>query len=199
MYPTNFLTWLLYIIVFFFSGSIMFCQMIPQRILHVDICAMSEDHNPGASNVFANCGAFWGTICLSLDVMKGFFPIFLSLRYLNPDHMLFAAVLAAPVLGHAVAPLNHFHGGKCIATTFGEMLALYPFSRIGILLAALYILFSTVVRIPSHRIRSIAAFGIFGAAAGILLSLNQQYSVALGCVLISLTAIAKHSKYFCCE
>ncbi len=199
MYPTNLLTWLLYIIAFFLTGSIMFCQMIPARILHVDICAISKDHNPGASNVFTNCGTFWGTICLSLDIMKGFLPIFLSIRYLDPDNMLFAAVLAAPVLGHAVAPFNHFHGGKCIATAFGEMLALYPLNQIGILLAAFYILFSTVIRIPSHRIRSIASFGVFGILSGLILTYNHQYAIALGCVLICLIAITKHSKYFCSE
>lgn len=199
MYPKNLFTWLSYTIAFFLTGSIMFCQMIPQRVLHIDICAMSKDHNPGASNVFSNCGAFWGTICLSLDIMKGFVPIFLSLRYLEPGNMLFSMVLAAPVLGHAVAPLNHFHGGKCIATAFGEMLALYPMNRVGILLAAFYILFSTVIRIPSHRIRSIASFGVFGASSGLILTYQRQYSIALGCVLICLIAIAKHSKYFCCQ
>ena len=180
----------------FLSGGIMFSQLIPQWIQGKDIQAVSDDHNPGATNVFVNCGVGLGLICLFLDLFKGFLPVFLGCLSLDRSNLMFGLVLAAPVLGHAIAPFHHFHGGKCIATAFGEMLALLPFNRIGIFLAVLYVIFSTVIKISPNRIRSIVTFGLFGLVSAFWLTFKGQYSIALGCVLISLTAIVKHSKYF---
>lgn len=195
--PVNELfVWLVYIAVGFLSGSILFCQIIPLRVLDIDISMISEDRNPGAMNVFIHCGRFWGIVCLSLDVLKGYIPIFLALRHLDPANPLFAIVMSAPVLGHAIAPFNHFHGGKCISTAFGEMLALYPVNQIGILLAIFYILFSTILKIQDHRLRSMAAFGLFGVVSASILMYRHQNSIAMGCVLISLIAFAKHTLYF---
>ena len=180
----------------FFLGGIMFCQIIPKIITGKDIQAISEDHNPGTTNVFVHCGPGLGFLCLSLDLMKGFLPVMLGCMYLDRDNLLFGLVLAAPVLGHAIAPFHHFHGGKCIATSFGEMLALLPYNKIGLMLAGLYILFSVVVKIQSNRVKSLIVFSLFGLSSVILLSRSGDYSIALGCALISLTAIVKHSRYF---
>ena len=193
----NLCLWLLFTIGGFLLGGVMFSQLIPKLVQNKDIQAISDDHNPGATNVFVNCGVKLGILCLVLDMAKGFLPIFLACRLLNIDNMMFAIVLAAPVLGHAVAPFYHFHGGKCIATAFGEMLALLPYNAIGALLALLYILFSTVFKISPNRVRSLITFGLFGLISVVLLSIRGQYSVALGCFFIALIAVVKHSKYFC--
>ena len=191
------LSYLICIVGGFFMGSIMFSQIIPQITENKDISAISDDHNPGATNVFVNCGPKLGMICLGLDILKGFLPAFFACQMLSMDNMLFGVALAAPVLGHAIAPLSHFHGGKCIATAFGVMFGLFPWNHVGLILAGLYILFSTLIKIKPNRIRSIVTFGLFGLSSGILLISQGLYSVALGCVLISLTAIIKHTSYFC--
>lgn len=181
----------------FLSGSIMFSQILPQLIQEKDIGAVSDDHNPGATNVFINCGTTMGFTCLLLDMGKGFLPVFLACQFVDRTNLLFGLVLAAPVLGHAIAPFQHFHGGKCIATSFGVMIALLPTSPIGLVLAAIYILFSTLIKIHPNRIRSFLAFGLFGIISFVHLVHVGEYSIALGCVLISITAMIKHSKYFC--
>lgn len=180
----------------FLSGSVMYCWIIPKFILDKDICVLSEDHNPGASNVFKSCGVFWGIFCLSLDLLKGYIPVRLACNYLDSGHFLFAFVLASPVLGHAIAPFMHCGGGKCISTAFGSMLGLIYIDQIVVLLAILYILFSTVIKISSHRIRSIITFGMFGIMSCLILGHKQEYSLALGCIFISIIAIWKHSKHF---
>lgn len=180
----------------FLLGGIMFSQILPQKFCHKDIQAISEDHNPGATNVFVNCGTAMGMTCLFLDLLKGLIPILLAGLFLDRENLLFGIVLAAPVLGHATAPFHHFHGGKCIATSFGEMLGLMPFNRIGLLLAALYIFFSTIVKIRPNRVRSIVVYTLFGLSSAIFLTAKNQQSIALGCILISLIAIFKHSRYF---
>lgn len=187
--------WLLAIAGGFLLGSVMFCRVIPKYCLNIDICACSDDHNPGASNVFQHCGPGWGIVCLFLDLAKGFLPVALACRFLDTDALLFAFVLAAPVLGHAIAPFGHFHGGKCIATAFGEMVALFPYYHIGIYLAAFYILFSTILKIRPNRLRSTATFALFGLVNLANLLAQEQIPLSLGCIVISLTAIVKHSAY----
>lgn len=195
MYKPELIMWLRFIIGGFLLGSMMFSQIIPKLFLHKDIMAISDDHNPGATNVFIHCGPIWGLICLSFDMMKGFFPVYLSFNMLDADNLWFALVLAAPVIGHAIALFNHFRGGKCIATAFGALLGLFPLTRIVLLLATIYIVFSTMLKINPNRIRSIAAFGLFGLISVIFLVYRCQYSVAIGCMLISLVVMYKHSKY----
>ena len=192
----SFLGYMIAILGGFLLGGIMFSQILPQKIMHKDIQAISEDHNPGATNVFVNCGTAMGLTCLSLDLLKGLIPVLLAGLFLDRENLLYGIVLAAPVLGHAIAPFYHFHGGKCIATSFGEMLGLLPFNPIGLLLAGLYIVFSTVVKIRPNRVRSLVVYALFGLSSAILLTARGQYSIALGCVLISLIAIFKHSRYF---
>ena len=124
MSKNEFFLWVVCILNGFMVGSIMFSQLIPKIFLHKNICEISDDHNPGASNVFVSCGVFWGMLCLGLDIAKGFWPVFLGVQILKTDHILFTAILIAPVLGHAVAPFNHFRGGKCISTEFGVLLGI---------------------------------------------------------------------------
>lgn len=178
----------------FLCGSILFSKWLPQLLLHKDICAEHEDGNPGAANVFSSCGVALGLLCLLMDLLKGFLPVLATRRVLGTGQLPFALVLMAPVLGHAIAPLNHFRGGKCIATSFGVLLALLPQCGAVWILAASYILFSTVLKIGSHRVRSILAFGVFGVASAAVFTVTQRLPLALGCVGIALVAISRHRK-----
>ncbi|MGM9601303.1 MAG: glycerol-3-phosphate acyltransferase [Faecousia sp.] len=186
-------TWGLLIVGGFAIGGIMFSYILPRLIMKKDICALSNDNNPGAANVFKNCGVPMGLCCLMLDMAKGFLPVYLATRLANYNNLLFAPVMIAPVLGHAIAPFNRFHGGKCIATIFGEMLALFRIAPVGfIALALLYILFSTLFRISPHSKRSIVTFLLFGNISFIILVLSKKYSIAVGCLAVSFIAIRKH-------
>ena len=199
MYRDNLILWTVYIVGGFLLGSCMFSQILPKLLLGVDVTECSEDHNPGCTNVFRTCGPVWGVVCLALDLLKGFLPVYLSCRILDSSSFGFALVLAAPVLGHALAPLNHFQGGKCIATSFGALLGLLPLSRVVFLLAGIYIVFSTVVKVRDHRQRSMLVFGLFGVSSVLLLVARQEYPIALGCLLIAATAMWKHSRMFLTE
>lgn len=159
----------------------------------IDVCARGADKNPGAANVFALCGPVTGTICLILDLAKGFAPVYLAAQHLPMSDLRFGLVMLAPVLGHALGVFNHWHGGKCIATSFGVLLAVFPFSPMLLLLAGLYILFVAVVRIRPNRICSIVTFSTFGVLAPLWALYLSQPSVGLGCLLISCTAICKHT------
>lgn len=108
----------------FLLGGVMFSRALPKLLTGKDVCALRADKNPGAANVFAVCGVPMGLLCLALDMFKAYLPVSLAAQYLDTQSVWFALALAAPVLGHAVGVFNGFHGGKCIASAFGAMLAL---------------------------------------------------------------------------
>ncbi len=174
-------------------GSVLFCRLVPRAVRGVDVCALSDDGNPGAANVFTHCGWKLGMVCLLLDMAKGFAPVFFALHFSDAASPLFAAVILAPVAGHAFSPMNRFRGGKCIATTFGVLIALLWITPTGWILAALYILFSTVLKIRPNRRRSVVAFALFAVSAGTIELLCGRWSIAAGDVLMSAVAVLKHT------
>lgn len=180
----------------FCLGSIMFSKILPKLIMKKDIQINGRDENPGAANVFMHCGWQLGLICLALDMLKGFIPVFLSLLLIEEKSAFMPFIILAPALGHAVAPFNHFRGGKCISTVFGELIALLRITPVGFILAVLYIIFATLIRNMPNRLRSIWAFSMFIVLSTPFLIYFGHITVAIGCVLISVTAIIKHSKLF---
>lgn len=190
------LNWFLYIVGGFFCGGIMFSRILPKILLKKDVIQIGKDHNPGAANVFLNCGVPMGMLCLLCDMLKGYLPVYFALNTMNTSDILFSAVIAAPVVGHAVAPMNKGHGGKCISTSFGTLLALLPVTKIVLVLAVIYIFFSVGVKIDPTRVRSIITFSLFGIISVSWFYIRGKYPFSLGCGIISITAILKHSKHF---
>lgn len=187
---------LLIIFIFggFLFGSVLFSKIFYKITTNKDICAESADHNPGAYNVFASCGIAIGILALFCDMLKGFLPVFIAKRYVGTESLLFALVMLAPVLGHAIGIFDRFQGGKCIATAFGVQIAMLAINWSVLLLAGLYILFSTLIPVRTHRVRSIVTFALFGILSAGALIIFGQYSAALGNLLISAAVISKHVK-----
>lgn len=185
---------LLYAALGFLSGSVLYCRLLPLWLLNKDICALSPDRNPGAANVFVHCGVPMGLFCLALDMAKGTVPVALALRTLDLENPAFVAVMAAPVLGHALGIFNRGRGGKCIAVIFGVLIALLPLSPFGWILAGIYIFFAGVLRVKPNRKCSILTFSLFAAVALGMCLFGRQYAVALGCILLSAVSIVKHAK-----
>lgn len=190
------LIWIGFIAGGFLLGSILFSKTIPKLAVGKNICELGSDGNPGAANVFMKCGKKLGAICLAADMLKGFLPVFIAALILNTDNILFMLVMTSPVLGHALGIFNKFHGGKCIATSFGVLIGILPITRIGFLLAAVYILFSTLIKIKPNSRRSILSFGIFAVGSLIILYFQNKYSIAFGCIAMSAIAILKHLNHF---
>ena len=80
-------------------GSILFAYVLPKLTRHIDIREMSEDGNPGTYNAFWYGGMICGICVLLLELLKGFFPVWLCERTAGLQSPWFAAVMAAPVLG----------------------------------------------------------------------------------------------------
>ena len=190
----DFATVLFYIALGFLSGSIFYCRLLPMLLMHRDVCALSPDKNPGAANVFVHCGVPMGLLCLALDMAKGALPVMLALRVIDPARLAFAAVMAAPVLGHALGVLNGGHGGKCIAVIFGVLIALLGITPLGFVLAGIYILLAGILRVRPNGKCSVLTFSLFALCALGMGIVSGQYAVTLGAVTISAVSIVCHMK-----
>ena len=100
--------WMLFTLIGFAMGGIMYGRILPEKLAHTNVCALSPDHNPGAANVFTYCGWKMGLMCLALDMGKGFLPVFIACRLSGGDftNPMIAPLMLAPVLGHALAPFS---------------------------------------------------------------------------------------------
>lgn len=173
----------------YLSGSIMYAYLIPKIFLNKDIREESEDGNPGTANVFLNAGAKWGILVLFFEIAKGFLPIAVGTKFLNPSSIYFAFVLAAPVIGHAFPILFRARGGKAIAVSFGVLLGLWPYREPVMILAFFYLFFSVILVINPHFYRSVITFFCFGF---VCVRQIPQKGIVIGCIGIALIVIWKH-------
>lgn len=181
--------YIIWTLIGYFSGSILYAYLIPRYMNHINICEVSDDGNPGTANVFKYAGIPAGCLVICLELLKAFFPVFVAARRVDPGRLPFAFIMAAPVLGHAFSPFFKGKGGKAIAASFGVVLALFPDLYPLATLAFFYILFSTVVVIKPHFFRSIMTFCLFTLTICLRVPIP---SVRLGCFFISVVTIYKH-------
>ena len=119
--PTILLCWCL---AAFLSGSIPFGLLLVKLAGKGDVRTQGSG-NIGATNVARTGGKGLGVLVLLLDVLKGYLPVFLALRWGHGPEM--AALLAlAAVAGHVFTPWLRFRGGKGVATALGTVLAAAP-------------------------------------------------------------------------
>lgn len=181
--------YLRFIIIGYVSGSVLYAYLIPKFILKIDIRENSMDGNPGTANAFINGGTLCGILVLFLELLKGFLPVWIASKFLDIENILFAGVLAAPVIGHAYPLFNIKSGGKAIAVSFGVLLGLVPRIQAFIFLAFFYILFSIILVINPHFFRTIITFLLFSLTC---LLLEKNKSIILGCSIISSVVVHKH-------
>jgi acyl phosphate:glycerol-3-phosphate acyltransferase len=118
-------------------GAIPFCYIISKIVSGKNLTEIG-DKNPGGWNLVFNVSKIWGVPGIILDVGKGWFVYFYILNYLkladftffNASHNQLIAMLAgiSAVAGHNYSPYLKFKGGKGIATFFGFILSVHPFT-----------------------------------------------------------------------
>ena len=83
--------------------------------------------NIGATNVTRVVGKWWGKLCFLCDFLKGFLPVILTMRMLDPGSGWLTALAAVAVMvGHIFPVYLGFKGGKGVSTAAGAALALCP-------------------------------------------------------------------------
>ena len=210
------LKWILLVVFGCLLGSVMFCNLIARKFGKKDLRKVSQDGNPGAANVFWYCGKKLGILALSLDVLKGLLPVILARIVMMTEADVagggtgffdagfwragaeasgscwFAAVMLAPVLGHAFPIFEKFKGGKCISTSLGVMAGLLGLSPAFLVLGGLDVFFSFVAKIKIGNVRALVFFSLFTFVMAVICAQTRQYAIFGGCALISVVAIYKH-------
>lgn len=176
----------------YLMGSILFGYLLPKYLKNIDIEKVSEDHNPGTANVMKYAGVPLGLLCLLCDMAKGYIPLVWAGKVMSPVSLLFAGVMAAPVLGHAFPCFRRHHGGKAIAVSFGVLLGVLKYSRSVFLLVILYLFLSLVVVIRPNERRSVYTFFLFGAISGAFLFWGGLPGVCLGNIFIAAVVIQRN-------
>lgn len=178
---------LFFIAAGYISGSILFAQLTAKLFHKPAILQESKDANPGTANAFQYGGFMCGIITLLGDMTKGFLPVYFYQRFggnFSTAPILAAIVLAAPVFGHAFSIFCGFYGGKGIAVTFGCLLGLIPYYLPLSVLAALFILFSLVLRITPHFQRTLVTYVV---TLIVLIFLRCELGILIGFLFITLT------------
>jgi glycerol-3-phosphate acyltransferase PlsY len=156
----------LFSLIGFLSGSVMYSYEIPKLVKGIDVRKAAPDRNPGGANAIHVAGAGIGLVCVALDVLKAFVPVYAAVVFAGIRGAELVPVTAAPVFGHAFTPFLKFRGGKAIASFFGSMLGLFPLSRIVLLPAAVMFLFKLLLDI---RPDSLCVFaGLFVSCVALL-------------------------------
>ena len=126
---------LLIIVLAYLIGSVPTAVWVSRHFFDIDIREYGSG-NAGATNVFRVLGPKWGTWVMVVDMLKGFIAVKLALllpQYLDSENQLQNLQLGlgmAAVIGHIFPIWADFKGGKGVATLFGIVLGISPWTAI---------------------------------------------------------------------
>lgn len=137
----------LFILLAYLIGSIPTSVWVSKYIFGIDIREFGSG-NAGATNSFRVMGPKWGTIVMILDMLKGLVAV--KLAFLLPYYVenesartgFQIALGVASVIGHIFPIWADFRGGKGVATLFGLILGISPWTAlccVGVFLIVLYL------------------------------------------------------------
>ena len=187
---------ILLVLLAYFIGSVPTAVWISRSQFNIDIRDYGSG-NAGATNTFRVLGARWGTTVMLIDMLKGLLAVKLALLipyYVQNDfartNFQIGLGLAA-VLGHIFPIWAEFRGGKGVATLFGLVLGISPWSALGCVGIFLVVLFITRFVSLSSILASLAfpifiliifnvdneAYRIFAIAVALLVILTHQKNI----------------------
>ena len=174
----------------YFLGSIPFGLVLTRLFTSIDI-RKTGSGNIGATNVRRIAGNRLGILTLIGDVLKGAFPVYLSIAlFMGEAHGLAQAVTAFVAAGAFAGHLFPVYlgfktGGKGVATALGCFLVISPLSVFFVL-----ILFIAVVKV-TRRVSagSLAATAVLSPAVWLITG-SAAFSVCA--LLIAVMIFARH-------
>jgi acyl phosphate:glycerol-3-phosphate acyltransferase len=187
---------LLLIILAYLIGSIPTSVWVSQHFFDIDIRDYGSG-NAGATNTYRVLGPKWGTIVMVTDMIKGIVAVKLALLLpayadseVNLQNLQTGLGLAA-VVGHIFPIWADFRGGKGVATLFGLVLGISPWTALGCVGIFIAVLYLTRFVSLSSILASIAfpifilvifnvdnpAYRIFAIAVALMVLLTHQKNI----------------------
>lgn len=186
----------LVIILAYLIGSIPTSVWVSQYFFDIDIRDYGSG-NAGATNTYRVLGPKWGTIVMITDMIKGIIAVKLALLLpeyayndVNMQNLQTGLGLAA-VVGHIFPIWAEFRGGKGVATLFGLVLGISPWTALGCVGIFIAVLYLTRFVSLSSILASIAfpifilvifnvdnpAYRIFAIAVALMVLLTHQKNI----------------------
>ena len=187
----------LLIVVAYLIGSIPTSVWVSKFFFGIDIREYGSG-NAGATNSFRVMGSRWGTFVMIIDMLKGLAAV--KLAYLLPYYAadetartgLQIGLGLAGVLGHIFPIWADFRGGKGVATLFGLVLGISPWTALCCVGVFLLVLYLTRFVSLSSILASIAfpffllvifkfennAYRVFAIAVALLVILTHQKNIS---------------------
>jgi acyl phosphate:glycerol-3-phosphate acyltransferase len=187
---------LLLIILAYLIGSIPTSVWVSKQFFDIDIRDYGSG-NAGATNTFRVLGPKWGTAVMVADMLKGIIAVKLALLLpeyadseVNLQNLQTGLGLAA-VIGHIFPIWADFRGGKGVATLFGLVLGISPWTAISCVGIFLLVLYLTRFVSLSSILASIAfpifilvifnvdnpAYRVFAIAVALMVLLTHQKNI----------------------
>lgn len=185
------------IVVAYMIGSIPTAIWVSKSVFGIDIREYGSG-NAGATNSFRVMGSRWGTFVMLVDMLKGLAAV--KLAFLLPYYIdnetartgLQIGLGLAAVLGHIFPLWADFRGGKGVATLFGLVLGISPWSALCSVGVFLLVLYLTRFVSLSSILASIAfpvfilvifnfdnqAYRVFAVAVALLVILTHQKNIS---------------------
>lgn len=142
--------------------------------------------NIGATNVDRVAGRATGLVTLFLDILKGWFAVWLAAWLTDQNDLWMSAAALAVVFGHAFPAMLKFKGGKAVASFVGAFLYLCPIALLGTV-----IVFIVTVAVSRH----ISLGSIIGAATfplAVYLIQHPPFSVLIAAIIGATLIIWRH-------
>lgn len=187
---------LLLVVLAYLIGSIPTSVWVSQRFFNIDIREYGSG-NAGATNTYRVLGPRWGTIVMITDMLKGLVAVKLAL--LLPEYAdnevglqnLQTILGLAAVLGHIFPIWADFRGGKGVATLFGLVLGISPWTALSCVAIFSLVLYLTRFVSLSSILASIAfpvfilvifnvdnpAYRVFAIAIALMVLLTHQKNI----------------------
>jgi glycerol-3-phosphate acyltransferase PlsY len=175
-------------------GSIPTALWVGRSQFNIDIRDYGSG-NSGATNTFRVMGPRWGTFVMMVDLLKGLLAV--KLAYLLPYYVdndfartnFQIGLGLSAVLGHIFPIWAEFRGGKGVATLFGLVLGISPWTALGCIGVFLLVLYLTRFVSLSSILASLA-FPVF-----ILVVFNvENHTYRIFAVTVALLVILTHQK-----
>lgn len=188
------MTELYLILLAYLIGSIPTSLIVSRVQFNIDIRDYGSG-NAGATNTFRVLGTKWGSFVMVVDVLKGMMAVKLALllpayngNEFERTNFQIGLGLAA-VLGHIFPIWAEFRGGKGVATLFGLIISISPWTAISC--AGVFALVLYLTRFVSlSSILASLAFPVF-----ILIIFNvDNIAYRIFAIAVALTVILTHQK-----
>jgi glycerol-3-phosphate acyltransferase PlsY len=185
---------LILVILAYSLGSVPTALWVSRSQFNIDIRDYGSG-NSGATNTFRVMGPRWGAFVMMVDLLKGLLAV--KLAYLLPYYVAndFArtnfqiGLGLAAVLGHIFPIWAEFRGGKGVATLFGLVVGISPWTALGCIGVFLLVLYLTRFVSLSSILASLA-FPVF-----ILVVFNvENHTYRIFAVTVALLVILTHQK-----